>query len=284
MNPNIVEITYDNAQQYLIDESHNRPVVIDFWADWCAPCKALMPILEKLANESAGDFLLAKLNADQLQDIAAQFGVRSLPTVVLMKNGQPVDAFQGGQPESAVRRFLEPHLPRPWDRKLSQAFQLMQDMNYEAAIVLLREAYRESKQEGTIALALAQACLYLNYLEEAKGVLDAVHLKDRDGHYEQLVAQLELKQESAKSPEIQELERRLNEDPDNLEIAFELGVQFSQDNHYREALELLHTVLKADRNFRDGGARKIYLDILATLGKGNPLAIEFQKKIFSLLY
>lgn len=284
MNPNIVEITYENAQQYLIDESRNRPVLIDFWADWCAPCKALMPILEKLANEYAGDFLLAKLNADQLQDIAAQFGVRSLPTCVLMKDGQPTDAFQGGQPESVVRKFLDQHLPKSWDRKMNKAVQLMQEDNNEAAVVLLREAYRESSQQANIALALAQACLFLNYLEEAKTILDAIHLRDRDDYYEHLTAQLELKQESAKTPEIQELERRLNAEPDNMELAYELAVQFSQHDLYRESLELLHLVLQTNRNFRDGGAKKIYLDILATLGKGNPLAIEFQKKIFSLLY
>lgn len=284
MNENIVEITYENAQQYLIDESSKRPVLIDFWADWCAPCKALMPVLEKLANEYAGEFLLAKLNADAMQDISGQFGVRSLPTVVLMKDGQPVDAFQGAQPEQAVRQFLEKHLPRPWDRKLKQAQALLAEEKADQAVVLLREAYGESSRQPDIALVLAQTCLQLNYLEEAKNVLDGVQLKDQDELYKQLAAQLELMEASAKTPEIRELEEKLNADPDNMELAFELALQFSQNNHHREALELLYTVLQSDRDFRDGEGKRIYLDILATLGMGNPLAIEFQKKIYTLLY
>ena len=284
MNPNIVDITYDNAQQYLIEESKQRPVLVDFWADWCAPCKALMPVLEKLAKEYSGDFLLAKVNADQYQEIAAQFGVRSLPTVVIMKDGQPLNAFQGAQPESQVRKFLDQYLPKSWDRMLVAARELAEQGDLNGAVALLRDAYRDSNKQADIALALAQLCLELRYLEEAKAVLDAVLLADRDVNYQQLVAQLDLMEESAKTPEIRELEEKLNRDPDNLELAYELAVQFSQHSHHREALELLYGVLQTDRNFRDGGARKIYLDILATLGKGNPLAIEFQRKIYTLLY
>jgi len=121
----IVEISQENAQALLIDESFKRPVLIDFWADWCAPCKSLMPILETLANEYAGAFLLAKVNADEQQAITSQFGVRSLPTVMLVKDGQPVDGFTGAQPEPQVRELLEKYLPKPWDLQLQSANELI---------------------------------------------------------------------------------------------------------------------------------------------------------------
>ncbi|MCK9505617.1 MAG: thioredoxin [Porticoccaceae bacterium] len=284
MNVNVVDISYENAQQYLIDESMVRPVLVDFWADWCAPCKVLMPLLDRLAGEYQGDFLLAKVNADNLADIAAQFGVRSLPTVVLMKEGQPIDAFQGALPEQDIRKFLDKHLPKPWEKKLAAAQARIEAGELETAQALIREAYAESCQHPKVGLVLAKLCLQLHQMAEARTILAVIPLKDQDSLYKQLLAQLELMEESAKTPEIRELEERLNQEPDNLEIAYELGVQFSQNNYHREALELLYTVLREDRNFRDGGARKIYLDILATLGKGNPLAIEFQRKIYTLLY
>ena len=111
MNEHIVDIDETNAQALLIEESHKRPVVVDFWADWCEPCKTLMPLLEKITTEYDGAFLLAKVNADTQQMIAQQFGVRSLPTVMVIQNGQPVDGFMGAQPETAVRELLQKYLP-----------------------------------------------------------------------------------------------------------------------------------------------------------------------------
>lgn len=284
MNPHVVDITLQNAQQYLIEESRVRPVLVDFWADWCAPCKALMPLLEKLAAEYSGAFLLAKVNADQQQEITAQFGIRSLPTVVVMKDGQPVNAFQGAQPETVIRQLLDEYLPKPWDLKIQEAEARIAAGDLPAALVLLREAHEDSGKRSDIALMLAQVLLMMNRAEDAGAILKAIPMKDQDAFYQQLLAQLELQQEAAKAPEIQELEARLNADPDNREIAYELAVQFSQHQFQREALDLLLNLLKKDLNFRDGGARKVYLDILAALGKGDPLAVEYQRKIYNLLY
>ena len=117
---NIVEVTADNAQQMVIDASFGKLVVVDFWADWCAPCKTLMPVLEKLAGEYPDDLLLAKINADDQQMLAAQFGVRSLPTVMLIKEGQPLDGFTGAKTEAEVRALLEQYLPKPWEADVQQ--------------------------------------------------------------------------------------------------------------------------------------------------------------------
>lgn len=112
-SPFIFDVTSANFEQLVLENSFHKPVLVDFWAEWCAPCKALMPLLAKITEEYAGELLLAKVNCDIEQDVVMRFGIRSLPTVVLFKDGQPVDGFAGAQPESAIRAMLEPHVQLP---------------------------------------------------------------------------------------------------------------------------------------------------------------------------
>ena len=284
MSDYIVEITQENAQAILIDESFQRPVIVDFWADWCEPCKVLMPLLEKLAHEYAGAFLLAKLNCDQYQMIAQQFGVRSLPTVVVMKDGQPVDGFAGAQPENAIRSVLEKYLPKPWDSLLAQAHDLLSSGDSSAALPLLRQACEDSRDRADIVCTYAQALIELKRYDDAQAQLDKVKLADQDDFYEQVIAQLHLKQQAAKSPEVEALERQHQADPENLETAYELAVQYTNHDHHKDAMELLISILRKDRDFRDGGAKKTLLDLFKTLGTGDPLVVEYQRKLFSLMY
>ncbi|GGY67245.1 thioredoxin [Cellvibrio zantedeschiae] len=281
---NVVEINLENAQQYLIEESFARPVLIDFWADWCAPCKSLMPILEKLANEYAGAFLLAKVNADEMNMISSQFGVRSLPTVMLMKDGQPIDGFAGALPEKQVRELLEKHLPKPWEKFVNEAQAFIMSGDFNSALPLLRQAYEDSQQDAAIACLLAQCHLELNRLDNAEAILASVKMADQDAHYEQLKAQIELKKQAAKTPELVALEAAHANEPNNLQIAYELAIQYHAEATHRPALELLIEILRKERNFGEGAAKKTFMDILAALGKGDPLAIEFQRKLFTLLY
>ena len=281
---NIVDIDESNAQQLLIEESHNRPIVVDFWADWCEPCKQLMPLLEKLADEYAGAFLLAKVNADEQQMLANQLGVRSLPTVMVIKDGQPVDGFAGAQPESAVREMLEKHLPSPWNAKIAEATELLDAGDTAAALALLRSAWEDSGKIKDVALAYGGALIEANRLDEAADVLDGVRLVDRDALHEQLVAQIELKREAGKSPEIEALEAQLAADGDNHDVRVRLAVQLSASDHHKDALEHLLIVLRVDRDWNNGEAKRLYLDTLATIGKGDPLAAEYQRKLFSILY
>jgi putative thioredoxin len=281
---NVVDIDQNNAQQYLIDESFNRPVVVDFWADWCAPCKQLMPLLEKLADEYAGAFLLAKINADEQQGISQQLGVRSLPTVMVFKDGQPVDGFSGAQPETAVREMLQKHLPSPWDAKIAEATELLDQGDTSGALALLRAAWEESDKLLDITLAYAGALVEANRLDEAEEVLNEVRLVDRDALHEQLMAQIELKREAGKSPEIEALESELASDESNHSVRVKLAVQLTTGAHYRDALEHLLIVLRADRDWNNGEAKRLYLDTIASIGKGDPLAAEYQRKLFSILY
>jgi len=280
----VVIVDQTNAQQILVDESFNRPVLVDFWADWCEPCKQLMPLLERLADEYAGAFLLAKINADEQQGIAGQLGVRSLPTVMLFKDGQPIDGFTGAQPETAIRELLQKHLPSPWDAKIAEATDLLDQGQTTEAVALLRAAWEESNRLLEVTLAYAGALLEANRLDDAEAVLDEIRLVDRDAVHQQLMAQIELKREAGMSPEVEALEADLEANPDSHDVRVKLAVQLTTGGQYREALEHLLHVLRIDRDWKNGEAKRLYLDTIASIGKGDPLAAEYQRKLFSILY
>ena len=284
MNDFIVNIDETNAAALLIEESHKRPVVVDFWADWCEPCKVLMPLLEKIAAEYQGAFLLAKVNADEQQMIAQQFGVRSLPTVMVIQGGQPVDGFAGALPEAQVREMLEKYLPKPWDGLLQQAQELMTQGDFTAALPLLRRAWDESGHSHDITLALAHALIECLRLDEAEKILDGVRMADQDEVYEQLRAQLEIKREAAKSPEIEALEQRLLDNPEDLDVRQQLGVQYTNGGQFKEGMEQFIYILQRELDHGDGATKRLLLDTIATMGKGDPLAVEYQRKLYSLLY
>jgi putative thioredoxin len=280
----IVNIDETNAAALLIDESHQRPVVVDFWADWCEPCKVLMPLLERIAVEYQGAFLLAKVNADEQQMISQQFGVRSLPTVMVIQNGQPVDGFVGAQPENAVRQMLEKYLPKPWDGLVRLAQESMERGDFAAALTPLRQAWEDSGQLHEITIPYAHALIECMRLDEAEKLLDGIRLADQDAAYEQLRAQLEIKREAAKSPEIEALEQKLAASPDDLDIMAQLSVQYIDAGHFKDGMEQLITILRRDREHGDGATKRLLLDSIASLGKGDPLAAEYQRKLYSLLY
>lgn len=284
MNENIVVVTEENAQSVLIEESKLRPVLVDFWADWCGPCKNLMPILEKLANEYRGDFLLAKVDTEKQQMLASQFGVRSLPTVILMKDGQPLDGFAGGLTETQLREFLQKHLPSPWQKKIVEAESLLAQEKFSEAIAILLPVYTESQQHRDACFALAKAYIAAKRFDDAEQLLAKVKLVDQNAEYSQLVSHIELAKQAKRAPEIEALEQQLHAKPDDAEIAFQLAVQLSHHQYYKEALQHLYAVISKDLQFKEGEARKVFTDILSVMGKGDPVAVSYQRKLYTLLY
>ena len=285
MQVNVVDVTEENFQQIMFEESKQRLVLMDFWAPWCAPCKVLGPILEKIANEYSGQLLVAKVNTEEQQTITANFGVQSLPTVAIIKDGQPVDAFQGAEPESVIREKLSQYLPSEWQLKAQEAQAFMAEQDFNQALPLLIEAYRSSEEHFEVGLLLADCYLSLKRLSEAEAILSKATMEDQlHPLFAQLKARMELMAEAADSPELKELQDKLAKDPSNLELKYELGIQLSQVDRFEESLELLLDTLKTDINYHDGGAKKIYLDVLSGLPTGDPLTAKYQRKLFTLLY
>lgn len=289
MSENIVTVSPENAQRYLIDESRQRLVIVDFWAPWCAPCKVLLPILEKLADEYAGQLLLAKVNADEQQAIVAQFGVRSLPTVMLMRDGQPIDGFAGAKTEAELRELIDKHLPKAWELDWQRAKSLLAEDVDAAGVMpeamsLLKTAYVDSGQRADIAFDYCRCLLVEQRLQQAQEILDAVTLADQNSDYQQLKAQLDLALEAGRAPELTLLEQELKDSPDDVALAVKLAVQYAQHKHEEDALALLYAYLQQDLNALDGELRKSFSDILASLAKGDALATRYQRKFYTLLY
>ncbi|MBD8164256.1 co-chaperone YbbN [Erwinia persicina] len=279
----IVEINETNLQQTL-EQSMQIPVLFYFWSERSQHCQQLTPLLDRLAQEYAGQFILARLDCDAEPAVAQQFGLRSLPTVYLFQNGQPVDGFQGPQPEEAVRALLEKVLPKEEELKAQQAMQLMEEGKLIDALPLLKEAWALSNQGSDIGFLLAEVLIGLNRSEEAEAVLKVVPLQDQDTRYQGLIAQIDLLKQAADTPEIQQLQQQLEADPDNAGLATQLALQFHQVGRNEEALELLFSHLKKDLGAADGQARKILQEILAALGTGDALAAKYRRQLYSLLY
>lgn len=280
---NIVNITEANLHQTL-EQSTTTPVLFYFWSERSQHCLELTPVLESLAAQYNGQFILAKVDCDAEQMVASQFGLRAIPTVYLFQNGQPVDGFQGPQPEEAIRALLDKVLPREEELKAQQAMELMQEGNYADALPLLKDAWSMSNQDSQIGLLLAETQIALNRTEDAEAVLKTVPLQDQDTRYQGLLAKIELLKQAADTPEIQQLQQQVAQNPEDAALASQLALQLHQVGRNEEALELLFSHLQKDLGAADGQARKMLQEILAALGTGDALASKYRRKLYSLLY
>lgn len=251
---NIVNISEANLQQTL-QQSMNVPVLFYFWSARSQHCEQLTPVLERPAAQYNGQFTLAKVDCDAEQMLASQFGLRAIPTVYLFQNGQPVDGFEGPQPEEAIRALLDKVLPREEELKAQQALALMQEEKYADALPLLKEARQLSNQESQIGLLLAETLIALHRSDEAESVLKTIPLQDQDTHYQGLVAQIELLKQAADTPEIQQLQQQVEQNPEDAQLASQLALQLHQVGRNEEALALLFSHLQKDLGAGDGRAQ-----------------------------
>ncbi|GEA10222.1 thioredoxin [Alteromonas sp. KUL49] len=279
---NVVDITVENFQQIVLEASQEKLVLIDFWAEWCEPCKDLLPILEKLAAEYSEHMILAKVDCEAQQQVAAQFGIRNLPTVMVVQQGQPVDGFAGVQPEEQIREMLGKYLPNPEDELLAKAAEAMQSGDYAAAFPHVKSAYEINPENTDVVYLYADCLIETGAIEPAKSLLAGIKLVDQDARYQALNGKIELAEQAADTPEIRQLQAEIEANPDNLQAKVDLAVQLQQASKAEEALALLFSVLRKDLAF--GDARKLMMDMVNALADGDPLKSEYRRKVYGLLY
>lgn len=283
-SPYVVNVTQENFASAVLERSHEVPVLVDFWADWCGPCHMLMPVLTKLAQEYGGQFILAKVNTDEQQALAAQYGVRSLPTVKLFKNGQVVDEFMGAQPESTVRALLDRHIDRESDRLRHEARALMEGGEAEAAEQVLRRAAEMDPANANVKIDLARALMLQGRAEEATAVLDALPALERDRpEVRALRAEMTFAHVAAQEPDLRALEERVSANPDDLDARYALAAHYILRGDYEAGMDQLLAILERDRGYRDGAARTGLLAVFDRLGPGE-VVNRYRSRLFALLH
>ena len=274
-----MDITIQNFETDLINASLEQPVLLDIWAPWCGPCKQLTPVLEALEVAYAGRFKLAKLNADEQQDIAGQlsqmFGVRSIPFCVLFKDGQPVDGFVGALPDAKLREFLDRHVPSAEEAEAGEeaalAEELLAEGNPEAALERLQEAVAIDPANDAVRYDYLRALLALNRTEEARRAFEPVASKvlldarlAAAGHW--IDAQERAAQ--ARSPEA--LAAAIAANKRDFDARFELAQTHFAAQRFTEAMDELLEILMRDKAWQDEAARKAYVAILELMTKPAP--------------
>jgi len=259
------DVTTADFDEKVIAASHHQPVLVDFWASWCAPCQSLKPILEKLADEMGGQFLLAKVDTEAEQELAARYGVRGIPDVRAFVNGQMIDGFTGALPEGEVRAFIDRLKPSPAAQWLQAAIECLQANDGASALTHLKEAVKVAPDDINAWLMLIEVLIGEGHLEDAEQLIPAIAPKvDDKSRIDALRARLDMARGSATSEEdLAALASKLETDPDDLDARLQLADACIARQRWEQALGQLLWVVQKDRQFKDEAARKKMIQIFA---------------------
>lgn len=277
------DVSLEEFETKVITPSQNVPVVVDFWAPWCEPCKTLKPMLEKLAEEYAGRFLLAMVNADENPEISQHFGVRSIPSVKVLFQGQLVDEFTGALPESEIRAFLDRFaLPPVGGNLREEAAALVAEGKLEEGLAKLVEASRAKPEDQAIQLDAVDVMMQLGRNDEAQQLLSGEYTQEAD-RANALRARLAL---AAGAADTGEIEAKLAANPADHAARIELSGAYAAQNKFREAMEAALEVVVRDRTFGEGIGRTTLLKLFEALGGSeqyDDLIREFRRKLSAAL-
>lgn len=280
-----IDVSLQDFKPVVIEGSMRAPVIVDFWAPWCAPCRALGPVLEKLEVEYQGKFTLAKINSDENQELAAQYGVRGIPNVKAFVGGRLVDEFSGALPERQVREFLDRVIPTPSEELRLQAREVYRESRAGAkALTLLEQALELDPQNERALIDSASIMTDLGRLDEAKSFIGKLSpLAQMDEAVAALRSRIDFAASAAASPDAEALRQRIAANPHDLDARLQLANLCAAKEDYAAALDQLLEIVRRDRTFGDDIARKTMLQIFNLLRDGE-LVSEYRRRLASAMY
>ena len=284
-SPYIHNVGMQNFQNLVLEKSLEKPVLVDFWADWCQPCQNLAPILEKLAAEYAGKFEVAKINADEERELAAHFGIKSLPTMKLFYQGQLVDERSGLAAETDIRAMLDRHIVSESDQFMQAALQAYQQGQTQQALEILNHALQKDPDNAALKVRIAEMVYAEGDTDSAVSLLDSLDEEGNklDGAI-RLRAEIKLAEQIADLPPLEEIEARLAQNPRDLEALLRKSRHLTARNQYDEAMECLLEIMRIDRDYGDDAGRNGLLELFDLLGGEHPSVQKYRRKLFTLLH
>jgi putative thioredoxin len=280
----VIDVTDETFEADVLERSHQLPIVVDFWAEWCGPCRVLGPTLEKLADEGKGKFLLAKVDTDRAQRVSQILGIKSIPTVIAFRGGKPVAQFSGALPEEAVREFLERLMPSPSDEIVEEADKLRASAPMQAE-PLYRRALEMDDGHAGAGIGLAELMAERGERDEARAMVEGL-LPATGAHgerIEQLHALLALSDGASEASE-EELRERLAANPKDTSAMMDLGQVFAANRRYPEALQMFFQAAESDREVAKGAAKERMVELFHVVGVRSELADDYRTKLRRLLY
>jgi putative thioredoxin len=283
MNQWTIDVNEENFEAEVLERSTEVPVMVDFWAEWCGPCKVLGPVLEKLADEYAGEFILAKVNVDENQGLAGAFGIQGIPAVKLFKDGDLASEFTGALPEPMLREFLSKFLPTAADKQALEAQALEEEGKIAEAKALYQTILESDPNHAKALLGLGRLAMNEGDNATALEHLDKVPIvADERKEADRLIARLNLQAGGAANEAA--LREKVKAEPNNMAARFELAQALAGAEKYEEALNEFLTIVKTDREFQDDGARKAIIQIFEVLGPDDPLTDKYRSELAKVLF
>lgn len=281
---NIIDIDAQTFAEEVIEASKTQLVMVDFWADWCGPCKSLGPILENLVGQYNGGLKLTKVNTDQHQELAGHFGIRSLPTVFFFKDGQPVDQFMGVVPESEIKAIIDKHGAAPQESPMEQAEALYEAGQADEAIPLLNQFIVDNPLNDEAKLKLIGWLVDLDRNDDAKALLETV---SEDGQkspeYKAINARMAFADDPAANVDLAALQEQVDKNPDDLESRFQLANAFIAQQQLENGLDQMLHIIRQDKAFRDGEPQQTMIKVFEICGGSGGIVSTYRRQLFSLL-